>query len=152
MTDSKYIQKLQRNKQRRITRKELANFINNFAWEFFVTATYSIDLTPATGRKLWLGYLDKLEKRFQLPIPRIWFQEFSQRGDTPHYHALIGRIGHIKNSAKIMWELWYEKLNYGAMQTLPYDPARGANEYLTKYVGKNQFNSGDWGLDILSKL
>lgn len=50
-----------------------------------------------------------------------------------HLHALLGGFApHV--SRRAAWRFWFDR--YGRAQLLPYDPARGAAQYVSKYVSK----------------
>lgn len=134
-------------------REALSHLLSNFAWDWFLTATFKGEFTASAGRRAVQSYFTKLEDRFRTPIPRFWCQEYGMVIEFgPHFHALLGQVKHIKNSAKIAHSLWIKHRGHGALRTESYREELGAGYYLTKYVTKDSFQAGDWGLDILDKL
>lgn len=139
--------------QKQTPREALANFLSNFAWEWFLTATFQGEFTPEAGRRAIQRYFEELEAKLQTSIPRFWCQEYGMIIEFgPHYHALLGRVNHVKYSAQIAHSLWIKHRGHGRLRTQSYQEERGANYYLTKYITKDSFQAGDWGLDILDKL
>lgn len=124
-------------------------------WSWWVTLTYDprkhasasashTSVGWARSDADWSAWLDGLcadAARAGDPLdPPYWF-----RGREPnpyrygtHFHALIGNVPE-RVSRREAWRRWFDA--HGMARVEPYDPARGAGWYVSKYVVKQL---GDW--------
>lgn len=148
-----YSRKVQQRKERRILREDFAEWLNQYPWDWFLTATFEGEFSPSAARRAVLRYFNELEDLFSIPIPRFWVQEYGQVIEFgPHYHAFVTGVDSIQDSARFAWKLWTRSRGHGRFETKPYNPKLGADYYLTKYVVKEEFAHGDWGVDKLGHL
>jgi hypothetical protein len=114
------------------------------AWDWYTTHTFKADyVSPKQADKAWYSWFNSLRLAARVggfspalfgPAAPFYFRvaEYQDRG-TLHYHALIGGVGDIRRlSFKDLWEL------YGFARVEKYDPGRGANFYVGKYLTKDQ--------------
>ncbi len=76
--------------------------------------------------------------------------ELHKYRETPHLHALVANVEPVNRSN--WWKVWYQ--TNGRARIEPYDPDRGAAWYITKYVGKESIETGEWdlwGTDVLTQ-
>ena len=120
----------------------------SWEWSWFVTLTFDPSLVRSGTRTMW-GW-DASNRAFDRFLTQLTPQARGSqglsgslwwvRGREPHhdsggthFHALIGGLEPTV-SRRAAWEWW--KVRCGINRIEPYDPARGAAHYLTKYVVK----------------
>ena len=121
----------------RRSRNEFGAFLSRPEWQWFTSHTFR-DQTVGPYRandawQAWLNTLCQTCKCRSLDRP-FYFRvtEFQKRG-TIHFHSLIGGVGDMRRLLfKDIWEL------YGYCRVLKYEPSRGANFYVGKYLTKGE--------------
>jgi len=114
-------------------------FLSGPAWDWYTTHTFKAqDMGRAEGDKHYFAWMNSLKlacRVRQLPPPfycRV--TEYQKRG-TLHYHSLIGGVDGVRRMLfKNFWEL------HGFARVVKYQPGRGANFYVGKYLTKNDSN------------
>lgn len=126
-------------------RNTLAEWVQQFGWQFFFTGTFKPDRsyrdTIKTKRAVerWIFSLGKLYDKHN--IEYFLAVERFKHGDFTHIHMLINGLDGLTFSQ--IGESW--RILYGREKVEEYDQERGANFYLTKYVTKELC---DWDLKI----
>jgi len=113
-------------------------------WDWWATMTFRDRPAADIARgwtKIGVNYADRAWKAFMQELRACrgigeptWVRgmEYQTWRGVPHYHALIGGVGHLRRDAA--WGWWFKK--YGINRILPYDRELGAGFYLCKYVVK----------------
>jgi len=127
------------------------HLLDRYRWTWFTTLTFR-DLpktyTAINRTKKWLRAIEKDEK---IDIGYYLCLEWTKTQNRPHTHLLMGNLEGIRRDK--WWCEWYTR--YGAARILPFNPARGAASYLTKYVIKDIYQRGTFeikGLEGLRQL
>ena len=128
----------------RRSRVALGEFLSLPQWEWFVTQTFKAEyVSPKQSDRAWYSWFNGLRVSAKAKglTPSIYGEqapfyfrvtELQNRG-TLHFHSLIGNVGDIRRLLfKDMWEL------NGYARVEAYDPARGANFYVGKYLTKTE--------------
>ena len=118
-------------------------FLSGFLWDWYVTLTFAGDVKSFTAHHRCEAWLKSLDKAAGQSI--IWFRgdEYGERFGKFHMHLLIGGAGHLH---RFTWMNRWQARN-GFARILPFDSAKGAAYYVSKYVTK-QFGEWDIGGDI----
>ncbi|MBA7689866.1 hypothetical protein ES703_98385 [subsurface metagenome] len=120
----------------RDARMAFGEFLSQPQWEWYVTQTFAGDfMSPKLGDKHYYAWLKSLElacKARDMPRPFYFRVTELQQREVIHYHSLIGGVGDIRRlSFKDFWEL------HGFARVEAYEPGRGANFYVGKYLTKD---------------
>lgn len=105
--------------------------LTRFPWQWYVTLTFRNEVgEQAANSALW--QFNRTIRKAQGFAPGfIWVTE-RQRRDVPHFHGLMLNVGNLRRlDAKDAWEC------NGYARVEPYDPMRGANYYIGKYLFKS---------------
>ncbi len=126
----------------RRAKKQFGEWLSAPPWEWYTTHTFKADyVSPKQSDKAWYSWFNGLrvcaKAKGLTPgcygsAAPFYFRvvEYQDRG-TLHFHALIGGVGDIRRLLfKDMWEL------NGFARVEKYDPGRGANFYVGKYLTK----------------
>lgn len=100
----------------RTVRQALAEYLTEFAWEYYATATFHLPVDVEFAKKAVEGWIAGLEGAYAYAVIESGFG-----GERTHCHLLIG-------GRHITTDLW----PHGALQLSRYDPERGACWYVTK--------------------
>ncbi|GAI68762.1 unnamed protein product [marine sediment metagenome] len=119
----------------RDARNEFGEFLSRPEWEWYVTQTFAGDfMSPKLGDKHYYAWLKSLElacKARDMPRPFYFRVTELQQREVIHYHSLIGGVADIRRLLfKDFWEL------HGFARVEAYEPNRGANFYVGKYLTK----------------
>lgn len=127
----------------RRSQKAFGEWLSIPEWDWFTTHTFKAEyVSPRESDRHWYAWFNSLRVTAKNAgiTPSVWGKqapfyfrvvEYQDRG-TLHYHALIGGVGDIRRLLfKDLWEI------YGHARILAYDPARGANFYVGKYLTKD---------------
>jgi len=112
------------------------------AWDWYTTHTFKADyVSQKEADRAWYIWFNGLRTTAKAAglTPSIWGKlapfyfrvaEYQDRG-TLHFHALIGGVGDIRRLLfKDIWE------QYGFARVEAYEPGKGANFYVGKYLNK----------------
>ncbi|MCX6159732.1 MAG: hypothetical protein NTV87_00140 [Ignavibacteriae bacterium] len=122
----------------------LARYLNQFEWDAWQTGTFRIDQrsTDTINTKIkYKRFVSKIEEILGTGIDYFMAIERFKSGYDTHVHSLMRGLKEIPHD--VVWALWFEK--YGRNVVQEYDPALGANHYVTKYVSKSLC---DWDICI----
>jgi hypothetical protein len=125
------------------SRKAFGQWLSLPEWDWYTTHTFKAEyVSPGQADQAWYAWFNSLRgaaKSIGL-TPSLYGEaapfyfrvvEYQDRG-TLHFHALIGAVGDIRRLLfKDFWEL------YGFARVEEYDPGRGANFYVGKYLTKS---------------
>ena len=127
----------------RRARNEFGEWLSQPQWDWYTTHTFKADyVSPGQSDKAWYSWFNGLRVSAKAKgltpslygaVAPFYFRvvEYQDRG-TLHYHALIGGVGDIRRLLfKDMWEL------NGFARVEAYEPGRGANYYVGKYLTKD---------------
>lgn len=96
-------------------------------------------------KRAFIRFIDEMTRTYKLSSVEFFLAvERFKSGDFTHIHALINGVQGL--TYRQVGELWFNR--FGRVQVEGYDPERGANFYLTKYVLKELC---DWDLRIDQK-
>ena len=113
-------------------------------WDWWATMTFRDRPAADIARgwtKVGVNYANRAWRGFMLELRACrgigeptWVRgmEYQKWRGVPHFHALIGGVGHLRRDAA--WGWWFKR--YGINRILPYDRELGAGFYLCKYVVK----------------
>lgn len=113
-------------------REELASWLGDRPWEYFVTLTHRY---PGDGARAIQAWAKKVEKKTGKPMQFAWFTERSASGFV-HHHALVHCSG--AGSVRALRNAWRN----GHSDAEVYDPSRGAAYYVGKGYGTTKLE--DW--------
>lgn len=131
-------------------RQQWCRLLDHYNWTYFVTLTFKDipkTFTAQNRIKRFLSYIAGIEKR---KIAYYVCMEFTRIG-TPHFHLLVGNLEGLRYSEWSKW--WFTR--YGYITFKVYDPKKGAIHYLTKYVIKDNYQTGWYeikGLEYMDQL
>ncbi len=120
----------------RRSRRAFGEWLSTPQWEWFTSHTFRAEyVSPREADKHWQAWLNSLCQACKVrELERPFYfrvTELQERG-TIHYHSLIGGVGDIRRLLfKDFWEL------HGSARVLAYEPDRGANFYVGKYLTKD---------------
>jgi|SRR5579864_1066097 len=138
----------------------LSELHNRRPWDWFATLTFAPerftrggtvsrgDITPA-GAAYWFDrYLEDAGNTGAAKPYAFRADEYGPLHGRYHLHALVGNVGHLRIYCqtplqKDEWGrtcCWVHRWPCGYARIFPYDPQRGANYYLSKYVVKKLAN------------
>ena len=136
--------------------KDWLEFISRYDFDLFATFTFRDEIEPWKAEKRfqkWLGSLNHTlfgwrYRRQGKGIRYAVAYEYQKRG-TLHFHALLGAKGLKELNREHIAKLWksngqrdkktgtlVDRIINGHAVIDIYDPARGAKQYLTKYIFK----------------
>jgi hypothetical protein len=115
---------------------EFGAMLGEVPWDWFTTHTFKADyVSRKAADRSWYTWFDAVRTTASYHELQPYYfrvEEYQDRG-TLHYHALIGDVGELRRLLfKDAWEM------DGFARVLPYDPGRGANFYVGKYLVKGQ--------------
>lgn len=138
------------NKNVNSLRQQWCKLLDHYTWTYFLTLTFR-DLpktfTAINRAKQFLRYVERIVKH---KIGYYICMEFTRAG-TPHFHLLLGNLEGTRYSKWFTW--WFTR--YGGARFKVYDPTLGATHYLTKYVVKDNYQTGWYeikGLEYMKQL
>jgi NitT/TauT family transport system substrate-binding protein len=99
------------------------------AWEWYLTLTFVEIVHPEAADKRWRAFVRQVEGKRGRQIAWVRALEYQRRG-VIHFHALLAGMEFLAyNAVRRLWP-------WGFSWIRPYEPGRGANFYLGKYVAK----------------
>jgi hypothetical protein len=128
----------------RRAKREFGEWLSLPQWDWFTTHTFKADyVSPREADKAWYSWFNGLRVAAKAKgyTPSVYgvaapfyfrATEYQDRG-TLHFHSLIGGVGDIRRLLfKDLWEL------SGFARVEKYDPGKGANFYVGKYLTKSE--------------
>lgn len=126
----------------RRAKKEFGGWLSLPPWDWYTTHTFKAEyVSPKEADRYWYAWFNgaRVSAKALGYTPSIYgatapfyfrVAEYQDRG-TLHFHSLIGGVGDIRRLLfKDLWEL------HGFARVEKYDPGRGANFYVGKYLTK----------------
>ena len=123
----------------------LTELHQRYPWDWFATLTFARKEITADGAQYWFRrYLEETGKAGACAPYAFRADEYGPLHGRYHLHALIGNVSHseIYCGQRLKPGTWGEnccavhRWQCGIARIYPYDPKRGANYYLSKYVTK----------------
>jgi len=119
---------------------EFGAMLGQVPWDWFTTHTFKAEyVSRKAGDRSWYTWFDVVRNYAGADPGAYYFrvEEYQGRG-TLHYHALVGGVAGLR---RLTFKDWWEM--DGFARVLPYDvekydPGRGANYYVGKYLAKEQ--------------
>jgi hypothetical protein len=143
-------------------RWNLAEWVRTWNWSWYVTLTHSRDVRRDQSYVLLDQYLNELEATFHDSLTCMIAQEqktYSGSGKPAgrvHFHLLIGSAVNLPKEAIINW---WQLPKFGCSRTSgagayvePYDPNRGAANYMLKFHADPAWDVRFRNLELLSPL
>lgn len=131
--------------QNQCLRDSMAEFANKFEWQMWMTGTFRPEQSyrdTIKTKRAFKRFLGDLSKQFgKDSIEYFMAVERFKSGDFTHIHALINGVDGL--TYRQVGEPWFKR--FGIVHVEGYDPTKGANYYLTKYMTKELC---DWDLNI----
>ena len=98
-------------------------------WEWYLTLTFAEIVHPEQAERKWRAFVKRVEGKRGRAICWVRALEYQRRG-VIHFHALLAGMEFLAyNAVRQLWP-------WGFSWIEPYQPGRGANFYLGKYVAK----------------
>jgi len=125
-------------------------------WDWFATLTFARDgITPAGAQYWFRRYLDDAAAAGVAKPYAFRADEYGPLNGRYHLHAQVGNVSHLQIFCgeflpKNTWGqrcCWVHRWPCGYARIYAYDPTRGANFYLSKYVVKELANWDFIGFD-----
>jgi hypothetical protein len=123
----------------------LADLGHTWKWDWFATFSFSDHaVTPDGAHYFFRRYLGWIENE-GLAVPFAFrADEYGPQNGRFHIHALIGNVSHLTHYCGNRLQpgqwgkkcCWLHRWPCGIARILPYEPEKGAEYYLTKYVTK----------------
>ena len=140
-----------------------SEWLNGYNWDWWVTLTFRNRITAKTANKKWNKWLRALEMELDDKVGYFRCTELQRGRKVLHFHSLMLNVsglhtrtmGNWLKAEKILKKIkedpseeeieqlaiciyWGDKWNEiaGFGRIYPYDPGKGANSYLTKYISK----------------
>lgn len=123
--------------------------LNRWPWEWYTTLTFRSRVSEQSANyALW--QLNRHLRKSQGFSPGfLWVTEWQERRHVPHFHGLLLNVAGLRRlDVKDYWE------RYGHARVEAFDPMRGANYYVGKYLFKTagmvqvSRNLDRWRLDL----
>lgn len=131
--------------QNQKVRDEMAEFAGKYPWNMWMTGTFKPDQSyrdTIKTKRAFNRFLGDLSKKFgKHGIEYFLAVERFKHGDFTHIHALLNGVDGL--TYRQVGEPWFQR--FGRVQVEGYDPTKGANYYLTKYIVSEVC---DWDLRI----
>lgn len=105
----------------------------NWKWEWFVSLTFrDSHVGTVRANNLWRKWYGDLVKSTGNDVGFFRVTEWQRYRGIPHYHALMLNLDGVR---RLKWlDRWVDIAGWA--RVLPYNPKKGANYYLSKYVTK----------------
>jgi hypothetical protein len=123
-------------------KRAFGEWLSEPSWEWYTTHTFKADyVSPKAADRKWYSWFNsvRIGAKSAGISPSVYgsaapyyfrVAEYQNRG-TLHYHALVGGVGDLKRlQFKDYWEM------YGFARVEAYEPGKGANYYVGKYLTK----------------
>lgn len=125
--------------------KWLSELHQQFPWDWFATFTFARKEITEFGAQYWLRrYLEDAAAAGAAKPYAFRADEYGPLYGRYHMHALVGNVSHLQIYCGTWLPMgdwgrpccWLHRWPCGIARIFPYDPRRGANYYLSKYVVK----------------
>jgi len=123
-----------------LCRSNLARWLGgaSWSWRYFVTLTYR-DARPRRLDFIGAQLLDTIEKNAHGTAVAFLCREFGGRSGRLHHHALLHGNAWNVSTCDMLW-----RSRYGIFDARQYDPGRGAANYVSDYVVKDDTTEVEW--------
>lgn len=127
----------------RLLRIAWGEFVSWWAWEWFVSLTFTYDTHPERAIKLFRVWISKLNKEIYGPrwhkrepfgVEYVVATELQKSGRV-HLHALLSGVG---DTRRLSWMDFWQCLDAiaGFARIEPIESQNAVSSYVTKYVSK----------------
>jgi len=127
-------------------RQTMAEWMNKYDWQIWMTGTFRPDQSyrdTIKTKRAFKRFMGDLSKMFgKNSIEYFLAVERFSHGEFTHIHALLNGLDGL--TYRQIGEPWFDR--FGRVDVQGYDPCKGANFYLTKYVVKEVC---DWDFNIM---
>lgn len=127
-------------------REEVSSWINTFQWQYWFTGTFKPERSytdTMNAKRAFMRFIGDLGKKYHKSDIEFWLAlERFKFGEEVHCHALLNGLDGLQY--RQIGETWRKR--FGREQVEGYDPEKGANHYITKYIVKE---ACDWDFKIL---
>jgi len=130
-----------------ILRQQWCRLLNRYKWTYFLTLNFRDIPQTFTAQNRAKYFLRYIEETVKHKIAYFIAMEKTKVG-TPHFHLLLGNLGWTRYTEWSKW--WYARYGYSKFKV--YDPKKGATHYLTKYVIKDNYQSGWYDIQALEQM
>lgn len=110
-------------------KKTWSEWLNEYDWDWWTTLTFRNKVTKKVADRKWYQWLRAIEEKAE---PGYFRTTENQERNVLHFHALMLGVKHLRRLT--FMDRWFEIAGYARIY--PYDPGKGANHYLTKYILK----------------
>ena len=126
-----------------------------YPWDWFGTFTFARQISPAGAGYWFRKYLEELGRAGIAKPYAFRADEYGPLNGRFHLHALVGNVSHLtiycgERLPRNVWGrncCWLHGWRCGYARIYPYDPAKGARSYLSKYVTKALANWDLFGFE-----
>jgi len=132
----------------------VGEWLSKYEWDWFWTQTFRDEISDNAALRVVRRTLMTLESLIKGPIGAFYaIEKHKYRGGDdpaalcPHIHMLVYGVREAEAFGLRrtgVWRMFFER--YGRMRLEPYDPGKGATWYVGKYIAKEAFDRGDWGI------
>lgn len=126
-------------------RNEMAKWVNHFNWDIWMTGTFQPEksyLDTIRTKRAFNRFIEFLSKKYNRHnIEYFLAVERFKHGNFTHCHSLLNNLDGLSHQQ--IGGAWRHL--YGLEKTEQYDPKKGANFYLTKYITNELC---DWDLVV----
>jgi len=150
-------------KEIRSLRSVWSEWLNGYKWDWFTSLTFRNRITAKAANKKWNKWLKVLENELNDRIGYFRCTELQKGRKVLHFHSLILNVSGLHTrtmgnwlkaekllkkikedpeeeeieelAIRIFWEDQWNEIA-GFARIYPYDPEKGGNYYLSKYVSK----------------
>jgi len=136
----------------RLSRAQIAvhyeQWLKRVSWQWFVTLTFAYQVSDQQANKIFLEYIDRVERHLRAPIAYVRGDEkrysgCGKPGAPWHYHLVMASTASLPAAwMRATWEAMAGRRQNGAGGNFRrYDPERGGIGYLLKMI---KHDHGDW--------
>ncbi len=126
-----------------MNRDEYGQWLNDRDWTHFVTITTPYQAKESGLRRMMRNVYTRIRKKFK-GTEMFWVSEKGSSRSNPHTHALINTKGVSENRIRDICKQMTGQ-SKSRIDVQPYDPLRGASNYITKEMFTN---NNDYDLHI----
>jgi len=130
-----------------IDRQQMAEWLNKLKWNWWFTGTFRKDFRINSCERAFYKWFNTMVWVNDLQVTGFfWCLEFGKSyRRVAHCHAIL-YLPETEGSERLesWWKVWFTK--YGRCLIEKYDNNLGVGFYLTKYIAKDFFGVGEWGV------
>ena len=126
---------------------ELSNWMKDYSkinynedWKLCVDLTYKWKVKTDKVCRKWLGNLKNYLSENDINIDGFFVTEYDKNFTNLHNHLLVWSSDSWSNTQSKIFNYWKR---IGSLNISKYDVNSNYTEYMTKYIGRERYNSWD---------